>query len=60
MNKKEQDKEREKALEALNILSAQIGNARLRKEWKSPIERFIKTFMSNKGKSGTPDDKSSS
>ena len=60
MSKQDQDKEREKALEALDILAAQVGNARLRKEWKSPIERFIRTFMGHKGKSDAPDDESSS
>ena len=37
------DKERvEKALKDLSILSAQIGNAKLRKLYKTPLEEFIK------------------
>jgi len=38
----------EKALKALDILSAQIGNARLRKLWKAPIQKFIKQYQSRK------------
>ena len=30
------------ALAALDVLAAQVGNARLRKLWKGPIETFIK------------------
>lgn len=33
------------ALRALDILSAQVGNARLRKMWKSPVQKFIKQFQ---------------
>ena len=37
------DKERvEKALKDLSILSAQIGNAKLRKLYRKPLEEFIK------------------
>ena len=38
----------EEALKALDILSAQIGNARLRKLWKAPIQKFIKQYQSRK------------
>jgi len=35
------DSDKDKALHALDVLSAQIGNARLRKMWKKPIYDYI-------------------
>lgn len=35
------DSKKKDALEALDILSAQIGNYRLRKMWKKPIYDYI-------------------
>ena len=35
----------EDALKALDILCAQIGNARVRKIWKEPLRKFIKQFQ---------------
>lgn len=35
------DSDKDKALHALDVLSAQIGNARLRKKWKKPIYDYI-------------------
>jgi len=57
MNKEEEAK---KALEALHVLAAQIGNARLRKEWKDPIEGFIRTFIGRRVKPDAPDDENKS
>lgn len=31
----------QEALEALDILSAQVGNARLRKMWSKPIREYL-------------------
>ena len=44
------DKERvEKALKDLSILSAQIGNAKLRKMYKKPLEEFIREVAKKLG-----------
>ena len=48
------------ALEALDILSAQIGNARLRKLWKAPIKAFIEAQGCDDGKRDMSDDQNDS
>lgn len=48
-------KEISEALEALSILSSQIGNARIREMYRNPLQEFIKKVgkeMDEKNKTG--------
>lgn len=51
---------KEEALEALDILSAQVGSYRLRKLWKAPIKAFIEAQADDKGKRDMSNEQSKS
>ena len=51
---------KEEALEALDILSAQIGSARLREMWKAPIRAFIEAQECDHDKEDASDDENDS